>query len=220
MLGGALFSTVSAISGSIYIAVARPPLSCGPAPSHSFPHRPAASPTRHFYRGGTSSTAQLGGGPKQKDRVNPDQVDRRRLRAACRAPQRGHDVPEGPIPPLEQQPHRDRDHAARASGTARLDPAVRPVREAVVDAEVRRVHPGRVELPPTVNKTGTRRSGRDGDLGGKLRPDLTAHPCDDRRHGLPLNAVVTASGAEPFKQALARLSAVPGHISGRKPHLS
>lgn len=90
-----------------------------------------------------------------RPRQTGDQVDGGRLGPAPGTPQPGHDPVHRPVAPVQQQLNWDCHDAAGARLTARLGSALRPVAQAVVDAEVRRVHRARVGLPPTGNKKGT-----------------------------------------------------------------
>jgi len=75
-----------------------------------------------------------------------NQKNRRRLALAARASQAGQHISKSPIAmPLKQQPRRDQHHSWRARA-AYFQAALRPFAEPMVEAELRRVHRGSVDL--------------------------------------------------------------------------
>ncbi len=83
-----------------------------------------------------------------------EQVDRRWPPAALLAAEHLKHVCERTITLLKQHANGDDDDTGRA-GAGNLEPALGPVGQTVRDAEVGRVHRGRVDLPDQENKRGT-----------------------------------------------------------------
>ena len=115
------------------------------------------------------------------------EIDRRGRPVAALAPQPGKDFREGPVAMLHGQQAERKDRCALAA--VKLKTAVRPVGEAVGEAERRRVHGRRLPTEHKANKNEKRESPRAGQVASRI-----------------LSTSSTAFAAQP---------AFPGGTSGR-----